>query len=162
MAKKFIEEINIENAKIIFRNFRGEEKKFNKAGDRNFCVVIEDSEMAQKLADDGWNVRINRYGEGDEEKVTQYIPVSVRFDIRPPKIFMVNRRGQAIPMSEESIDQLDFVDFKNIDLTLRPRIWDDNGIDKVKAYLKTMYVTIEEDAFAGKYAEPSDEELPFK
>ena len=33
-------EIRIDNAKIAFRNFAGEERKFNPAGNRNFCVFL--------------------------------------------------------------------------------------------------------------------------
>jgi hypothetical protein len=50
--------IQIDDAKIIFRNFAGRGDKFNREGDRNFAVMIPDEDMANELADRGWNVKI--------------------------------------------------------------------------------------------------------
>ena len=76
-----------ENARIIFRNFAGREDKYNRAGNRNFCVIIDDEKMVQQMMEDGWNVRMLRPRD-EEDEPRYYLPVAVSFKNIPPKVIM--------------------------------------------------------------------------
>ena len=157
MSKR-TENIVIENARLIFKNFAGEESKFNRAGNRNFCVIL-DHESADDLKDMGWNIKYLRPRD-DEDEPTPYLQVTVAFGNFPPKVIMISGKIKT-PLDEESIDTLDYAEIANVDLIIRPYHWEVNGKEGIKAYLKTMYVTIEQDVFASKYDCLDDEELPF-
>lgn len=164
MAYNRIKDIILENVRIIFRNFSGKPTKFNRDGGvRSFAVIIEDAEKAQKFADIGWNIRILKPRDEDEAP-SHYLPVTVSFKNIPPKIYIVTRKKKTL-VTEEIIDTLDYAEIRNVDIVIRPYNWEVNGGTGIKAYVKTMYITIEEDAFVDKYADQEypgdDDEVPF-
>lgn len=139
----------IEDARIIFRNFSGKEGQYNREGDRNFAVVLPD-DIAEQMLADGWNVRalVSRE-EGDPD--TPYVQVSVNFKNRPPRVVMITSTART-NLGEDSIEVLDWAEFAVVDLICRGYEWDVNGKQGTKAYLQSLFVTIEEDALERKYA----------
>jgi len=145
--------ITISDARIAFRNFSGKEGKFNPAGRRNFCAML-DYELAVRLEEDGWNVRWLEPREEVDEK-QGYLQVEVSFKNMPPKMLIISDKGQTV-LDDESVSILDWAEIKKIDLVIRPYNWDVNGKTGVKAYVKAMYVTIVEDEFEKKYRNVPD------
>ncbi len=143
----------MEGVKIIFRNFSGKEGQYNREGDRNFAVLLNDT-VAEQMGEDGWNVKWLKPREDvDEEETPQaYLQVSVNFKGRPPRIVMITSRGR-IHLDEGSIELLDWTDITNVDLIVRPYAWNVSGKTGIKAYLQSIYVTIEEDELEKKYAD---------
>jgi hypothetical protein len=139
----------IEDARIIFRNFAGKEGQYNREGDRNFAVVLTEDVAHQMLAD-GWNVRyLEAREEGDAD--TPYISVAVNFNNRPPRVVLLTSTTRT-QLDEASVEVLDWADIQTADLIARGYDWNVNGKSGTKAYLQSLFVTIEEDALERKYA----------
>ena len=131
--------LQIDDARIVYRNFSGVGSKFNREGDRNFAVVIPDEDLAMRLKDEGWNVKIkDPRDEGDSPFM--YLPVKIKFNDRGP-IFHLRTGKNQIKLDEESISCLDRIDILCVDLDIRPFDWDVNGKTGRTAYLQAIRVT---------------------
>lgn len=140
--------ILLEDCKIIFRNFTGKETPMNRDGDRNFCVLLS-PENAANLREEGWNVKeLAAREDGDDPQ--PYLQVRVMFGKYPPRIVMFASTGKT-NLDESSVGTLDWTEIKKADLTIRPYTWTVQGKTGIKAYLKSLYVTIEEDPLELKY-----------
>lgn len=153
----------LEGARVMggkFRNFAGEARQYNNEGVRNFCVVIEDEDLAQQLLEDTWDIRVLAPRE-EGDRPLHYLPIEISYKSksRPPKVVMVTERGKKTELDQESLSTLDYAEIISADLTINP--WEStrrSGDPYIKAYLQEMYVTIEEDHWASKYDFDSAEE----
>lgn len=154
-----LENVTMEDVRLIFRNFAGKEGQYNAEGDRNFGVVLP-PDVAEAMARDGWAVKWLRAREEGEED-TPWLQVSVKYrgragnKVRPPKVVMITSRNRTF-LDEDMIEMLDYADIRTVDLIVRPYAWAVRDASGVKAYLQTMFVTIEEDALELKYAPMMD------
>jgi hypothetical protein len=139
----------VEDARIIFRNFAGKEGQYNREGDRNFAVVLP-ADIAKEMLADGWNVRVLA-GREEGEEDTPYISVAVNFNNRPPRVVLLTSTTRT-QLNEDSVEILDWADIKYVDLIARGYDWSVNNKTGTKAYLQSLFVTIEEDALEKKYS----------
>lgn len=141
----------LDDASIIFRNFSGAPSQFNPEGKRQFSVLL-DPELATKLREAGWNVRYGKRREGDDSPPQAFMGVAVSFDNYPPSVMLVTKKNKTL-LTPETIGMLDWAEIQHLDLIIRPYSWSVNGNEGIKGYLQSMYVKVEEDAFAEKYAD---------
>ena len=156
-----VENITIENARIIFRNLSGKPDKFNpQGGKRSFSVVIDDPKLAKDLIKEGWNVKQFKPRDDEEGEPGYFLQVKVLYSDRSnPHIYLCTKKSKTM-LNEETVGSLDYAEIASVDIVIRPYEYDVRGQKGVAAYVKTMYVTIVEDEFADKYSF-EDEEQPF-
>ena len=147
--------LQIDDARIIYRNFAGAGSKYNREGDRNFAVIIPEKEMADALIAEGWNVKIKPPRDEDEDPF-MFLPIKVKFNDRGPNAYL-QTGARMNRLDEESIACLDDVDIISVDMDVRPYDWEVNGKAGRTAYLQSIKVVQEVDRFAARYAE---EECP--
>ena len=140
--------IQIDEARIIFRNFSGEGSKFNREGDKNFSVLIDDQDIYDALVEQGWNIKIKPpRDEGDVPFM--HLPVKVKFNDRGPNVYLKSGNNQ-IELDEDSISCLDNIDIIDVELDIRPYDWEVNGKTGRTAYLHAMRVTQRVDRFSAE------------
>lgn len=148
-------DLRIENARVLFKNFSGKEKRnqnnkiVNREGARNFNIVIDDPEIAEQLRADGWDIK--QTSVNDEGESLYRLPVHIRFDNFPPQVVMVSGNKKKT-LNEESISCLDNAEIDYCDVCLNPYHYEVQDKTGIKAYLKMAYFVINVDPWEEKYA----------
>ena len=147
--------LQIDDARIIWKNFSGRGDRFNREGDRNFHLVIPDQETCDMLLDDkneygnSWNVKIKPPRE-EGDVPFMHMLVKVKFNGRGPNVYLDRGRDkEPLMLNEDTISCLDDMDILAVDLDIRP--YDDtlpNGTSFRTAYLSAMRVYQRVDRFA--------------
>lgn len=142
-----------------YMNFEGKEKQYNRAGERNFCLVLPE-ELAHEMVGKEWSsISFPKERPEDQDKDpedryprTPHAEVKVEFGKgRPPKIVLITSAGKT-ELDQNTVAMLDVADMANVDLIIHGYRWNADGRSGLKPYLKTMYVTLNEDALERKYA----------
>ena len=148
-----------------FRNFRGEKRKYNDEGKRNFNLALNlDTDALDELAATG--LKIKELPPRDEEYGDQplrFVKVNVAYGgQQPPNLYLVNGKKMK-ELNQTELALLDGARFTNVDLVIRTYHRDE---ETTTLYLQKGYFTIEQDPISAKYSElemtaDDQEELPW-
>lgn len=153
-------QLKIEDARVLFPNFEGQERQFNRKGLRNFCVVL-DPKTAEEMLEDGWNVKYTKQrDEYSDDEPEPYLPIEVAYDKgKPPQIVLITDNGKKrTNLTEDEVELLDLIEIRSVDLIANPYNWtmpargNIPATHGVKAYLRKMFVIVEEDDLDRKWA----------
>lgn len=161
MAVERMARIPLEGVKIMYPNFSGLANQYNAEGNRVFNVLVSE-EQKNILEEQGFNVRTKDPYDPEDEP-TYMLKVKVSYMFRKPRIVLITSRGRT-DLPEDTINILDWIDIEKADIWITPSVWNkkdnpkfDNkvvaSIDRSSAYLRSAYITQEEDKFDRKYAD---------
>ena len=149
-----------------FRNFRGEKRKFNDAGKRNFNLSLNlPVEALDELASFDLNIKELAGNEEYGDEPTRFVKVNINFDSKvPPELYLVSGRNMK-ELTQNELGLLDGARFTNVDMVINTY---HSAPGKCSLYLNKGYFTIEQDPIAAKYAgldfdalDADDNEMPF-
>ena len=160
-------EIKFEDVKILAGSFRNFSRKRDRFGNdkMNFNFAI-DPETAERMKEDGFNVRSIASRDEDEEP-TYFAKVNVNFESNwPPTVTMITKKDGRnigkVELNATSIANLDYADIISADIWVNAYKRDDNA--KKSMYLRKMYVFCEDTPIDDKYNveyDDTEEDTPF-
>ena len=143
--------LEIDNARIIFRNLEGRGGLYNREGDRSFALVVPDEDARDALIEQGYNVKTKAPRDEDEEPL-MYLTIKVKPNGRGPRIYLVSGRSKR-ELPEESWGLIDQISIGNVSLDIHAYDSNVNGKSGRSAYLAAMEVTQNIDRFAAAMEE---------
>lgn len=148
-------EVRIENTHFIYAtNFEGDPKKDNYgSSDRKANIIIPTKEQADDLASVGFNVKVTKPKEGEEEGFVPiyFISAKANYDSEwPPKIYLVSGDAEPRLLDAQTVGMIDDIYVLNVNAILNP-YWSERN-KTWSLYIKIMYV--EQDCNMGSRTDP--------
>ena len=144
--------LEIDDARIIFRNFSGRPDSYTREGDRSFSVVIPNIELYEELVEAGWNVR-KKEPRDEYDVPLMHLKVKVKYSDNGngPGVYL--RSGDSVTrLNEDTIGMLDQIIIESVDMNIRPYDWNRHGESGRTAYLESINVIQKVDRFGAMYA----------
>ena len=147
MELRFLEDgtVQIDEARITYKNFRGEKGPMNRDGKRKFSVIIPTPEQAEMLKRDvnehgvAWNVKIKPPADGYDTPF-MYLEVTVNFNQYGPAVWLVSADGVKQPLSPERVGILDKMAIEKVNMDIYPYDNFTSGNHYRTAYLRCIEV----------------------
>ena len=161
--------LEIDDARITYKNFSGAPGPYNDEGERGFAVIIPNQELADELKARGWNVTIKPPHDEDDEPF-RYMKVKIKYrkdrngNVYGPEAYLVtnDRKNE---LNQDTIGCYDNIAIARVDMDIRPYNWErPNGDSGRTAYLNAICVTQKVSRFADddRFGGYEDEEnVPF-
>lgn len=147
------EPVTLENIEVWYKNFSGEKGQYNEEGERSFNLVIRDSEVADAMLRDGFNIK--PLLDEDDNIIGYHMLVRVNYNSgRPPRIYSLAEGREPILYTVNDIGALDSQTILSADVTLGTWIWRPaTTLPNISVYCNVMYVMIVDDPLDTKYAD---------
>lgn len=147
----------IEGARIMWRNFAGAPDRFNDDPGGNFTLFLSEHD-AEQMAAQGYNVKRLDPRDPEDGDGQPILRVKVKFNKYPPNVVLVTKGGTArTKLDESTVSVADQVIIQSADVSISPSNWTNaRGESGIAAYLKSAFLTLEEDALDDKYADLKD------
>lgn len=139
--------LQIDDARIIYRNFRGERDTYNRDGRREFDLIIPDEEIKDLLVDLGFNVKIK---PAREEGEAPFMHLHVKVGKYANAYLTSGDNMQKL--NEETMGLLDTVEIASVNLDIESNDWTmPNGTSGRTAWLRSINVFQKIDRFGIEY-----------
>lgn len=146
----------LEDVRFLYRNFSGRQTHYNMEGARNTNVILND-QQAEELASCGFNVK-SKPPTDEYETPLHTLKLNLGYKgNQPPRVYLIADRGDEpsvrTELSEQDVSLLDYVTVLKVDVSFNeytnPKV--PNAMKS--AYVRALYVTIQEDPLDRKYAD---------
>lgn len=153
----------LRDVETTFCNFEGRERDMNPEGVRNFCVFIDDLDLADSLANDGLNVKWEKLSpkEATERAPRPFIKVNVSYRFSAPTVIAYYGKyiaddgaahyKKCMYLDEKTIKKLDRWQLEQMDVGIELSPYSFNGRSGLSAYLHELRAVRQDSPFDADY-----------